>query len=198
MKKRLILLLLLGKCLMAAQSLVSSNTTIRTCINEKECSSVNNPSYLFYDERKNEFYLKLDPSQIREINTVNEWLKDLGDTCLYFKGNFPKDNFPATNSYQSKTYQVNGQSYINTVWRDQTVEITIFTSEDQTLNPAAKASEYDAYNVNFSFSFQPRDYDLHTKPHQLKNPIFITVTLGRINSLKPGMEDLVREAYDHN
>lgn len=200
MKKYIALLFLLSSIISKAQStsdIISSNTDIKTCLNETQCSSFNNYGYLFFDESKNKFYLKIDFTHLDITNPADEWLKDLRDTSFYFKANFDKDDFPAVSNHNSKSYRLNGQLFVNHIWHNQTIDMTIFTADNSIMNPPVGGTNYDLYKVNFSLSFSPKDFKIHDRPHHLKNPVTITVSLGRINLLKPGMEWLVGEAYDH-
>lgn len=180
-----------------ASDIVSSSTEIRTCLNEAQCSSLNNYSYLFYDESKSKFYLKIDFSNPNLFDHADEWLQDLRDTNFYFKCSFNKDDFPPASNHNSKNFRLNGQLFMNSIWHTQTIDMTIFTSDNSIINPPAGGTSYDVYKISFSLSFSPNDFNLDNRPHHLKNPVFITVSHGRINQLKPGMEWLVGEAYDH-
>ena len=52
------------------------------------------------------------------------------------------------------------------------------------------------YKVSFGFPVVPKDYKIHKKAHHLKNTIFISIGLGQINLLEPGMEAYLKEVYD--
>ena len=86
---------------------------------------------------------------------------------------------------------------MNGVWRPQTIDITVFRAETDLLSNDANGIDYNATKVNFNFSIQPKDYNIHKKPQGLSNTIFIGVGAGRINLLKPGMEALVGEAFGY-
>jgi len=197
MRKICLLFLFLFTHSMFSQDIVSSSTEIRTCIDETQCSSINNYGYLFFDESKNEFYLKIDFFRPTTTSPTEDWLTDLWDTSFYFKAHFENNDFPSPSNYNSKTYRVNGQMLLNRVWHNQTIDMTIFTSENTLLDPARGGSAYDIYRVNFSMSFSPKDFKIDERPYHLKNPVFIFVTFGKINLLKKGMEWMVGEAYDH-
>lgn len=180
--------------------IISSNTSVKTCIEEKQCSLIDDASYLFYDESKNEFYLKVDFMKFHATqDSTNDWLNDLMDTHLYFKGYFEKEKFIPPSGTNSANYKVNGKTFLNGKWNDQIVDITVFTMENTIVpNPVTDKSKYDNYKVNFSLSILPKDFNVQKKAHHLNNVINIDVTLGRINLLRPGMEHLVKEAYDYH
>jgi hypothetical protein len=163
-----------------------------------QCATISNYGYLFYDETKNKFYLKIDFTHLNISNPADEWLKDLKDTSFYFKATFDKNDFPAPSNHNSKSFRLNGQLFMNHIWHNQTLDMTIFSSDNTIINPPAGGTNYDVYKINFALSFSPKDFNIHNRPHQLKNPVTITVSLGRINLLKPGMEWLLGEAYNHN
>jgi hypothetical protein len=193
-----ILALLPFGILAQTQSIISSVAGVRTCLNNTECSSLNSASYLFYDEAKNAFYLKLDFNALRTgVDSMDLWLDDLKDKYLYFKAPLRKEDFPSLSNSNAKTYKVNAQVFMNQVWEDQPVELSIFTTENSQLNYGQTTSNYNKYKVSFGFSLDPRTFKLDTMPHHLTETIFISIGLGFINPLEPGMEKFVKEAYDH-
>lgn len=199
--KKLIIVLTLVICaaFAKAQEVFPSDTYVRTCISDIECSSINSSSYLFYDERHSNFYIKLDFNLLKTgIDSVDFWLEDLTGSNFYFKAALMPSDLPGLSNYNRKTLRLAGQSFMNGVWRHQTIDITVFRAETDMMSNSANAIDYDATRVNFNFSIQPRDYNIHKKPQGLSNTIFIGVGAGRINVLKPGMEALVGEAFDHS
>lgn len=193
-----ILALLPFGVLSQTQSIISSIAGVRTCLNNTECSSLNSASYLFYDEAKNAFYLKLDFNALRTgVDSMDVWLDDLKDKYLYFKAPLRKEEFPSLSNSNAKTYKVNAEVFMNQVWESQSVEISIFTTENSQLNYGQTSSSYNKYKVSFGFSLDPRTFKLDTMPHHLTETIFISIGLGFINPLEPGMEKFVKEAYDH-
>jgi hypothetical protein len=181
-----------------AQSIISSVASVRTCLDNKECSSLNSASYLFYDEAKGAFYLKLEFNALRTgVDSMDYWLDDLKDKYLYFKAPLRKEEFPALSNSNAKTYPVNAEVFMNQVWEAQPVEISIFTTENSQLNYGQTTSTYNKYKVSFGFSIEPESFKLDTMPHHLTETIFISIGLGFINPLDPGMEKYVKEAYDH-
>jgi hypothetical protein len=180
------------------QSIISSIAGVRTCLNNTECSSLNSASYLFYDEAKNAFYFKLDFNALRTgVDSMDVWLDDLKDKYLYFKAPLRKEEFPSLSNSNAKTYQINAEVFMNQVWEAQSVDISIFTTENSQLNYGQTSSNYNKYKVSFGFSLDPRTFKLDTMPHHLTETIFISIGLGFINQLEPGMEKFVKEAYDH-
>jgi hypothetical protein len=197
MKKQLLFVALLLSFISGAQEIVKSNTYVRTCLNDVECSSINSSSYLFYDEAKARFYLKIDFNEMKTgMDSVDFWLEDLNDTYLYFKASLTREQFPNASSSNAKNVRLNGQMFLNNVWRPQVIDISIYKTEGEIMSNTVNANKLDAYKVNFSFSFLPKDFNIHKKPNRLTNNIFIGVGGGFINSLKPGMESQMGEAYE--
>lgn len=198
MKKVLIILGLSLISLLHKAQIISSNTYIRTCINKLECASISNSSLLFYDENKNSLYLKVDFNNFKTgEDSLDNWLDDLSETALYYKAPFPPENFLGLSNNQHKNFTLKGQTYLNGIWLDQIVELSLYSSENSITSASNIGNNYDNYKVNFSISVVPKDFKLHKKPHHLTETIFIGLALGRINLLKPETLPLLGEAYNH-
>jgi hypothetical protein len=196
MKLFRILLLLFFFVAIKAQNVIPSNTYVRTCLNDVECASINSSSQLFYDDTKAKFYMKIDFNAMKTgVDSVDFWLQDLDDTYFYFKSSLPKEEFPNISDYNAKVIRMNGQAFLNNIWRDMNIDMSIYRAEHDLLSNTNNENQFDSYKVNFSFSFSPKDFNLHKKPQRLTNIIFIGVGGGQINLLKPGMEGQVGDAY---
>jgi hypothetical protein len=181
-----------------SQDIVSSGTSIESCIDRNNCYTVKGPSYLFYDESKNNFFLKIYFSDFKIAgDTTDAWVNKTQDSLLYFRAELQKENFPQLSNQNTKTFKVNGQIYFNNKWKDQSVEITLYSSENSIVNTANTNTnlKYDNYKVNFSIPFVPKDFKTDKKLYYLNQTISVNVTLGRINLLKPGMESLLADIY---
>lgn len=199
MMKSLYILPLLLFCLnVSAQDLVSSNTTIESCNDQQNCLNVNNSSYLYYDESKNEFYLQVNFGKFRAgADTNDNWLNRIQDTMLYFKAIMPKELFPPLGNQSTKDLKLTGEVFYGGKWRDQPIEMNIFTTESSILNTTNPNTNfrYDNYKVTFSLPFVPKDFKTYKKLYYNDQTVTINVTLGRINLLKPGMEPLLSDVY---
>lgn len=181
-----------------SQDLVSSGTSLESCQNSNNCYTVKGPSYLFYDESKNNFFLKIYFSDFKVAgDTADTWINRTQDSLLYFRAELQKENFPVLTNQNTKTFKVNGQIYFNNKWKDQSVEITLYSSENSIVNTTNTNSnlKYDNYKVNFSVPFVPKDFKNYKKLYYLNQTININITLGRINLLQPGMESLLSDIY---
>ena len=198
MRSFLIVLLSVAFLNCHAQSIISSNTYIQACIDKTQCSAINNSSYLFYDESSSNLYLKIDFANFKTgQDSIDDWLNDLTETFLYFKAPLEQEAFKGLSNHNHKTYKVNGQLFLNGIWQNKNLEVTLFSTENSILSTTTNANIYDNVKVNFSFSVSPREYKLHKKPHHLKKSIFIAISLGRFNLLQPASRQLLGEAYDH-
>jgi hypothetical protein len=181
-----------------AQDVFPSNTYVRTCLSDIECSSINSSSYLFYDEVKSKFYIKIDFNRLKTgVDSIDFWLEDLSDTYFYFKATLLKEQLPSLSSYNRKMIRLNGQAFLNNIWRPMVMEVSFFRAQDDMMNNNTNPNEFQAYKVSFNFSISPKDFNIHKKPQKLTNTIFIGVGAGQLNVLRPGMESLVGEAYSH-
>lgn len=182
-----------------AQTIIPSNTYVRTCLNDVECASLNSSSYLYYDESRQKFYLKLDFNLLKTgQDSVDFWLDDLTGTFLYFKSSLPKEQLPNISAYNTKNVTLEGQLFLNNIWQNKTIAMTIYRAENDMLNNTTDANNLLAYKVNFSFSFSPKDFNIHKKPQRLTNVIFVGVGAGVVNPLKVGMENEVGDAYNRD
>lgn len=181
-----------------SQSIISSNTYIQTCIDKTQCSSINNASYLFYDENSNSLFLKVDFNTFKTgQDSIDDWLDDLTGSFLYYKVSFPAEEFRGLSNHKHKTLKLNGQIFLNGIWQNQSVDLTIYSSENGIMNTTTNGNNYDHYKVNFSVSLAPKDFKLHKKPHHLRKTIFIGIALGRINQLIPGSPHVPNDVYNH-
>lgn len=185
--------------------LLSSNAYIQTCIDQSQCFSINNSAFLFYDEPKGAFFLKLELTKFKTgTDSLDDWLDDLGSEFLYLKVPLQKEYFLgglANNNY--KTVKINNAMVLlNGIWHNEFLEVTLSQVEpNNPLLPNATNSSNNTY-ANFRASFalvlEPKTYKVHRKAHNVKNTIYIGVHSGRINLIRDNMYLLLGEAYNHN
>jgi|GEM_PF-1162451 len=178
--------------------LISSNTTIESCNPVDSCLTISNISFLYYDESKGEFFLKVDFSNFRsQPDSVRNWLNKERDTCLYFRIIFPKEKFPVLGIEERQSFTLNGRIYYHNLWKDQPIHLTMFNSKNTAMNNSSGSTtaSIDNYKVNFTVPFVPGEFKKYKEPHYNNQVININVTLGRINLLKAGMEPLISEIY---
>lgn len=196
MKYVFALMILLAVSVLKGQDLISSSTGIETCLDQHDCSTINSVSYLFYDESRNEFFLKVDFSHFRaEADSLNRWIDDMLDSTLYFRAILPKESFPPLSNQNTKTLRLNGEIYFNDIVREQSVDLTLYNTENSLVISGNNNMKYDAYKVNFSVPVVAKDFKVYNQLFYVNQTIAINVTLGRINLLRPGMEFHLKEVY---
>jgi hypothetical protein len=198
MKQIISLLFILGVLAVKAQDINPSNTYVRTCLHDIECSSINSSSYLFYDEQKGKFYIMIDFNRLKTgVDSVDFWLQDLTDTYYFFKGSMMPEYLPGVNNYNHKTIKLAGQGFLNNVWKNQTIEISFLRADTDMMSNTIDGDKLEALRVNLSFSIMPKDFQIHKKPQRLTNTIFIGISSGKLNALKQEHINLLGEAYTH-
>lgn len=198
MKRFLLVFILLISTKLSAQEIISSSTSIESCSDSANCYTVKGPAYLFYDESKNNFFLKVNFEDFKKQgDTSKVWLYNSHAKTLYFKADLQKEQFPPLSNHSNKTFEINGQIFFENKWQDQTVELTIFSSENSIVNTSNTNAnyKYDDYKVNFSLPFVPTHFKTYKKPSYARQTLLINVTMGRINLLKPGLENLLEDIY---
>ncbi|MBA2614067.1 MAG: hypothetical protein H0U95_19045 [Bacteroidetes bacterium] len=199
MKLYFIFFLLIFSLKFSAQVVGSSGTSIESCLDSVDCYTVKGPSYLFYDESKNDFYLKVTFADFKiQGDTSDTWLNNPSDSVLYFKADLQKEQFPALSNQNTKSFVLPGQIYFNHKWRDQSITLNIYSTENSIVNTNNTNSnfKYDNYKVNFSLPFVPKQFKTYKKEHYNKQTVTINVTLGRINLFKADMENMLDEVYN--
>lgn len=173
-----------------AQNIQSSKTYVNTCFNDQQCFSLNNSSYIFYNNANHELILTVDFSKFKIGNdTLDEWLDDLDDTKLVFKGKINTDNLLSLTHHNSKPIILNGLITFNGVSHSHSVEMTMFEISKEGMLYSNNGEDYfDRINVNLQFGFHPKEFKINKKKHHLKKKIVLSVYRGIINSYKPGME----------
>jgi len=194
-KYLLIVLMLFATMAYKSQSIISSGAYVQTCIQKTNCFSVNNNAYLFFDENSNELILKIDFLKIRSgKDTIDDWIDDLDGTTFYYIAHFNKEEFQHQTNNNFRSYKLNGKIYFNGIWTNNVTEMVLFqTSENSLMTRNTNDNIYDTFKVNFGFSFMPKDFKIHKRPHHLKKQITIGVTGGRVNLLKPEFRHMIKE-----
>lgn len=198
--KVIIFLIVLLAAKLGAQNVMSSNTFIQTKYHHRPCFSVNNSSYLFYDESKQYIFLKIDFSKFKSgQDSLDEWLDDLSSTFFYFKAPLEIGIFQSGfANHRIKTIKLKGQAYLNQVWNNLELDVSLFSIENSLFSATTGNNSYENIRANFSLAIMPKDFKVNKKPHHLKKVIHVGITLGRVNLLEPGMEKLLNEVYDHH
>jgi hypothetical protein len=193
--KHLLFVLLLNTHLLSAQEVFSSKTYIQTSYHDRPCFSLNNSSFVFYSPDNNEFIIKVDFSKFRTGNdSLDDWLDDLDDTKLIFRGLLNTKNLLDLSHHNSKDLLVNGVMSFNGVSQPHTIQLTLFeVSREGNLFINNQNNYFDRINANLQFGFYPKEFKVQKKLHHLKKKITLTIYRGYVNPFKPGMEHLLAD-----
>lgn len=181
-----------------AQELIKSPVYIQTCIDKTQCFSVINNAYLFYDENREELFLRVDFKKVKqEKDSLYDWLDDLSSSDFLFKTKIPKTQLPLINSSHTKVLRLPGLMYFNSILLNTIVEISILAASESSFPQlTSNQNNYAFYNFSFGISFLPKEFKIHHKPHHLKKTISIGVSAARPNLLLPAMQHLVEDIYN--
>lgn len=175
-----------------AQFNISSNTFIQTYINGQKFYSINNSSFIYYDENTHYIFLKVDFEKFKTSeDTIDEWLEDLTDSYLYYKAPLTNDFFLGIGANGHKRIKLNGWINLNGIWKEKQVDIDIISGLSGGIDQRNNKNHFDAYRVNFNFALLPKDFKINKKPHHLKKSLEIVVSMGSINLVQPGMGALI-------
>ncbi len=122
----------------------------------------------------------------------------MSDSLLYFKAILAEEDFPALSNQNTKTIKLNGRLFYNDVWKDQVVDLNVFPTENSIVANSTTTSnnfKYDNYKVSFDIPFVPKDFKAYKKLYYNNQTVNITVSLGRIILLRPGMEFHLKDIY---
>lgn len=188
--KKLFLLFLISSLNTFAQDVQSSKTYIQTCYHDQQCFSLNSSSYIFYNPENHELIIAIDFAKFKMGNdTLDEWLDDLDDTKLIFKGYLNTDNLLSLTHHNSKAIMVNGLISFNGISNAHSIELTLFEiSKEGMLYNNNQQGYFDRVNANLQFGFYPKEFKIDKKKHHLKKKITVAIYRGYINQFKPGME----------
>ncbi len=179
---------------------ISSNTFIQTYIDGLKCYSINNSSFIYYDENTHFIFLKVDFEKFKtSTDTIDEWLIDLTDSYLIFKAPLNNDFFLGIGGNGHKRIKLNGWINLNGVWKEKQLDIDIVSGFSGGAEQRNNKSHFDDYKVNLNFAFLPKDFKVNKKPHHLKKAIEIVISMGRINVIQSGMGyQILGEAYNYH
>ena len=193
--KKLVILIFLHSLRTIAQDVHSSKTYIQTCYQDQQCFSLNSSSFIFYSPANHELIIKVDFAKFKIGNdTLDEWLDDLDDTKLIFRGQLNTDNLLTLTHHNSKAILVNGSMSFNGVTHAHTIELTLFEVPREGMLSMDNQNDYfDRINANLQLGFYPKEFKIHKKPHHLKRKITLAIYRGYVNPFKPGMEHFLTD-----
>lgn len=186
--------IIMGMCLFTlhsiAQEVHPSKTYIQTSYQDQQRFSLNSSSYIFYNSDSHELIMTIDFTKFKTGNdTLDEWLEDLDDSKLIFKGQLSTDNLLTLTHHNSKALAVNGLISFNGVTHAHKIELTLFEIPREGILYRDNQNNYfDRINANLQFGFYPKEFRVNKKAHHLKKKITIAVYRGYVNPFRPGME----------
>ena len=188
--KRLILIFLISSLSTFAQDVKSSKTYIQTCYLDQQCFSLNSSSFIFYNLDNHELIITVDFAKFKVGNdTLDEWLDDLDDTKLIFRGQLNTDNLLTLTHHNSKAIVVNGLMSFNGISHAHAIELTLFEIPREGMLFIDNQNDYfDRINANLQFGFYPKEFKINKKTHHLKKKITVAIYRGYVNPFRPGME----------
>lgn len=188
--KKLFLIFIISSLAFRAQDVQSSKTYIQTCYQDQQCFSLSSSSFIFYNPDNHELMITVDFAKFKIGNdTLDEWLDDLDDTKLIFRGQLNTDNLLSLTHHNSKAIIVKGLTSFNGISQAHTIELTLFEiPREGMLFNDNQNNYFDRINANLQFGFYPKEFKINKKQHHLKKKITLAVYRGYINPFKPGME----------
>lgn len=180
------ILILIASNVCFAQELRRSSTYIDTYYHGEKHFSIKDASYIFYNPGNGEIYITLDFASLKcGVDSLDEWLIDLADTKLVFKGHLPSNDLLVLTHHNLKALEVNGHINFNGKTHCHTLLIHFFEISREGLLFVNNAQDYfDRIAANIQFSFLPKEFGIHKKPHHLRKRISVAIGKGIINEFK--------------
>lgn len=194
--KQTFLILFISLCsTLSSQRLMNSTVHLQTCYHNKECFSVAESGMIYYDETSHWLYLKLDFNKFKLGNdTLDEWLDDLDENFLYYKAQVAPEQFPSLSNHNSRQFKVNGFVKANGVMHERKGEMAVYEISEQSMLYVNNDNKYfDHLRIILALNVIPKEHGIDKKKHHLKKTIYVQISQGYINLIKPGMESIVSE-----
>lgn len=190
----LIILFILSFDRSFAQELRRSSTYIDTYYHGEKHFSIKDASFIFYSPSNGEIYITLNFADLKcGVDSLDEWLLDLSDTKLIFKGHLQSNDLLSLTHHNLKAMEVNGQTSFNGQTHNHTVMIHFFEISREGLLFINNAQDYfDRVATNIQFTFLPKEFGIQKKPHHLKKKISVAIGKGIINEFRTEHEVLVK------
>ncbi|MBC7694227.1 MAG: hypothetical protein H7141_02145 [Burkholderiales bacterium] len=173
-----------------AQNIQFSKTYVNTHYHDQQYFSLNSSSVIFYNPENHELIIVIDFVKFKIGNdTLDEWLDDLDDTKLIFKGYLNTVNLLDLTHHNAKAVMVNGVILFNGISSAHSIELTLFEiSKEGMLYSSNEQDYFDRVNANLQFGFFPKEFKIDKKKHHLNKKITVSIFRGYINQFKVGLE----------
>lgn len=177
-----------------AQELRRSSTYIDTYYHGEKHFSIKDASLIFYNPGNGELYITLNFADLKcGVDSLDEWLLDLIDTKLVFKGHLQNSDLLSLTHHNLKSLEVNGQISFNGKSHDHIVMIHFFEISKEGLIYINNSQDYfDRVAANIQFTFFPKEFGIQKKPHHLKKKISVAIGKGIINEFKTEHESFMK------
>lgn len=181
-------------CYFSAQDLKKSNTYIDTYYHGEKHFSMKDASVIFYNPGNAELYITLSFADLKcGVDSLDEWLLDLTDTKLIFKGHLPNSDLLLLTHHSLKALEVNGQLSFNGKTNNHKVIVHFYEiSREGLLFMNTSQDYFDRLAANIQFSFLPKEFGIQKKPHHLKKKISVAIGKGILNEFKTEHESFLK------
>lgn len=191
----MVIVCLVGSFLTTAQNILPSNTFIQTNYHNHDCFANGSASFLFYNELNHELNIVIDFSKCKVgHDSIDEWLDDIDDGKLYFKGIVKSEKLLDLTHSNVKSVEVVGKFKFNNVTVNDDIEITLFEISKEGMLYVNNGNDYyDRIRANVQLELVVKDFKIDKSKHKLKNTIKVNIGQGYINQFVPGMETWIKD-----
>ncbi len=193
--KYLFLQIIFAFSIAKSQNIIPSTAYIQSCYHKHECFSISNSALVFFNPGKNELIAQVDFNKFKLGNdSLDQWLKDLSETNLVFRGNLNTSDLLTLSHHNSKSLIVDGLINFNGFTKPYSLELNIFeVPKDASLLFKENSQDYfDRVNANIQIAFYPKDFNVDKRHQHYKKSVSIAIYRAYINELKQGMEFLIK------
>lgn len=170
-----------------------SNTFVKTNFHNHDCFANQDAGYVIYNEGTRELTVVVDFGKCRVgHDSIDQWLEDLDDQKLIFKGVINTNELLVLSNGNSKTYSINGQIRYNKTLVNKTIDVTFFEISKEGMLYRNNMNDYfDRIRAAIQIEVLPAEIKANKGPHKLTKTITINMGNGYVNPFKPGMEAIL-------
>ncbi len=189
-----ILLFFISPFIGLSQNVIASDAYIQSCYNRHECYSIGNSALIFLDQRTNEFIIQVDFNKFKIGNdTLDEWLVNLSESNLVFRGQLKPHNDLLLSIPVFKTISVKGTINFNGYDKPYNLDLIFLGNAREGLQMMSSPSNFtDVTKASLQIAFNPKDFKIDSRNHHYKKTITISISRGYINNLTPETAPLLK------
>ncbi len=167
------------------QSVKRSLTYIDTYYHGEKHFSIKEVSEVYHNTGNSEIQVEIDFSKLKTgVDSLDEWIIDLSDTKLIFKGHLPVGDLLLLSHHNMKSLEINGEVTFNGKTHPQVTLINFYEiSKDGILFQNTGEDYYDRIAAHIQLTILPKHFGVNKKPHHLKKKISIAIGKAIINKL---------------